>query len=45
LLLADLIGLGNQLLATLLGGRLLVLVLVRGSEIDLGLDGILRGGG
>jgi hypothetical protein len=41
LLLADLVGLGNELLAALLGGAGLVLVLVRERNVDLGLDGVL----
>lgn len=41
LLLADLVGLGNEFLAALLGRAGLVLVLVGEGNIDLGLDGVL----
>lgn len=43
LLLADLVGLGNEFLAALLGRAGLVLVLVGEGNIDLGLDGVLYG--
>lgn len=41
LLLADLVGLSNELLAALLGRAGLVLVLVGQSNVNLGLDGVL----
>jgi hypothetical protein len=41
LLAADLVGFGDQFLTALLGRRRSILVLARGSEVDLGLDGIL----
>jgi hypothetical protein len=41
LLLADLVGLGNEFLAALLGRAGLVLVLVGEGNVDLGLDGVL----